>query len=279
MSVEPRRPTVAAIVMTVNEAVNIGKCLESLKDVDNVFVLDSASTDGTISIAEGFANASVVQIAWKGYAMTFNEGVELAIDYDWVLRIDADEELSGDIRALVAGFDQTIAGVIVRRKIFFQGELLRYGPHSRLKMLRLFRPRQGRCELTSVDEHVIVDGRSVYSDVIEVLDRDRKPASVWLSKHVRWAKREALNVCKGTSAAAPDGLDAYNRAKRIAKASIYYRFPPYLRAFLYFFYRLVICRECLGGRHNVSWCVMQGLWYRLLVDFYLLYPHLIGEAL
>jgi glycosyltransferase involved in cell wall biosynthesis len=277
MNSENQRPTIAAIVMTANERVNIGKCLASLSKIDQIFLLDSNSNDGTIEVAQAFPNVTIVPTNWLGYAATFNSGITLAQGYDWILRIDADEELIGDVRKLVSLVDRKVAGVVITRRICFQERPLRFGPHSRLKMLRLFRTGRGSCELSSADEHIIVDGPSVFAKDIEIWDRDKKPFSLWLTKHIRWAKKEASNVLHGTGRSIPDNLDVYNRGKRFAKVSIYYRLPPYLRAGLYFLYRFFVCLECLGGRDGISWCVLQGLWYRVLVDFYLLYPHLIDE--
>lgn len=266
---------IAAVVMTANEAENIGKCLESLRQVDKVFVLDSASTDGTIAIAEAFANAQVVQTKWRGYAQTFNQGIELAAGYPWVLRIDADEELRGDIRSVVAGIAPDVSGLVVRRPIYFLGQRLRFGPHANLKMLRLFRQAEGRCEATTADEHIIVNGKVQFEARLEIVDNDLKPFDRWLHKHIRWAKKEAANLrLKQTELGK---IDAFNQRKRFLKFYVYYALPPILRAFLYFGYRFFFCLECFGGRANIVWCVLQGLWYRLLVDIYTLYPQLIDD--
>jgi glycosyltransferase involved in cell wall biosynthesis len=268
------RGSVAAVVMTANEEANIGKCLESLKELDRVYVLDSDSSDMTLQIIARFPNALVVRTPWRGYAKTFNEGVDLAKDYEWVLRIDADEELHGDIRAALSAADASVAGFVLQRDIYFLGERLRFGPHSKLKMVRLFRQSLGRCEETLADEHIIVNGAIVLCNSLKIIDRDNKPFDRWLEKHIRWAKKEAANM--RAPVREPGDIDRYNRVKRFMKRNVYYGCPPFLRAFLYFFYRFFICREFLGGRSGISWCVIQGLWYRLLVDFYLLNPKLIN---
>jgi glycosyltransferase involved in cell wall biosynthesis len=259
--------------MTANEEANIGKCLESLKEFDRIFVLDSDSSDGTLEIVGRFPNALVVPTRWRGYAKTFNEGVDLAKDYEWVLRIDADEELHGDIRAALSAVDASVSGFVLKRDIYFLGERLRFGPHSKLKMVRLFRQSQGRCEETLADEHVIVNGAITLSNELRIIDRDHKPFDRWLEKHIRWAKKEAANMRAPSQD--PGEIDRYNRVKRFMKRNIYYGCPPFVRAFLYFVYRFFFCLEFLGGRSGISWCVIQGLWYRLLVDFYLLNPRLI----
>ena len=265
--------TIAAIVMTANEEANIEKCLNSLVDIDRVYVLDTNSSDRTLEIVARFPNAVAVQIQWSGYARTFNRGIELARDYDWVLRIDADEELHGDISAALASIKSEVCGVVVRRDIYFLGNRLRFGPHANLKMTRLFRQSAGRCEETLADEHIVVNGEVIFCSIFRIIDRDNKPFDRWLYKHIRWAKKEAANMC--TSQHASTKIDRFNRAKRFMKRNVYYRCPPFVRAFLYFGYRFLFCLECLGGRSGISWCVLQGLWYRLLVDFYLWNPQLI----
>lgn len=270
-----RRPNVAAVVMTANEAENIGKCLKSLEGVDRVYVLDSASTDGTIEIVQGYANAEIVQMPWRGYARTFNTGVGLAQSFDWILRIDADEELVGDLRELLTQMPNEVAGIVVRRPIYFLGQPLRFGPHAKLKMLRAFRAGKGVCEETSADEHIVVEGEVRYTAEVTIVDRDLKPFNKWLYKHIRWAKKEAANVLHHRNNEIR--IDKYNRMKRFLKLNLYYRLPPFFRAFAYFFYRFAFQLECLGGRSGVSWCVLQGLWYRLLVDFYIWYPELIDQ--
>jgi len=269
----PAALKIAAVVMTANEAENISKCLTSLQSIDKVFVLDSASSDGTIEIARSFPNVEVIQTPWLGYAKTFNSGIDMAKDFDWIIRIDADEEMVGDIRTVVGQQPQAVAGLVVWRPIYFLGEQLRYGPHSRLKMLRIFRGGRGRCEETSADEHILVDGEALFVSEIKMIDRDLKPFSLWLTKHIRWAKKEAANTLKHRNE--ESNIDRFNRAKRFAKMKVYYNFPPFVRVFFYFLFRFFFQLECLGGRAGISWCIMQGLWYRLMVDFFLWHPELI----
>jgi glycosyltransferase involved in cell wall biosynthesis len=88
---------ISAVVITRNEERNIARCLESLQGVaDEVLVLDSGSTDGTIAIAQALG-ANVHQLAWQGYGPTKNHGHALA-KYDWILSLDADEALSPELK-------------------------------------------------------------------------------------------------------------------------------------------------------------------------------------
>ncbi len=88
---------ISAVIITHNEASNIERCIRSVQDVvQEVVVLDSGSTDGTVALATG-AGARVEVVEWKGYAATKNRGNQLAA-HPFILSIDADEALSDQLR-------------------------------------------------------------------------------------------------------------------------------------------------------------------------------------
>ena len=88
---------ITAIILTKNEEVNIGDCIESIKKVvKRIVVIDSYSTDKTIEIAKKYG-AEVYQHSFENYAKQYNYGVEVArIKTIWTLRIDADERFTPD---------------------------------------------------------------------------------------------------------------------------------------------------------------------------------------
>jgi len=91
---------ITAVIITLNEERNIGRCLYSLKGVaDEVIVIDSFSADGTQKICEE-RGARFVQQEWQGYSRTKNAGNELAT-HDFILSIDADEALSEELRTSI----------------------------------------------------------------------------------------------------------------------------------------------------------------------------------
>ena len=88
--------SISVIILTKNEEKNIGRCLGSLgKIADEILVLDSGSTDRTIEISEK-AGAKVIQVEWKGYGATKNEGAVRASSA-YLLFLDADEALSEEM--------------------------------------------------------------------------------------------------------------------------------------------------------------------------------------
>ncbi len=86
-----------AVIITHNEERNIARCLESIKDVaDEIVVVDSGSTDRTEEICKSF-NVKFVKQDWLGYSEQKNFANNLAAN-DWILSIDADEELSEELK-------------------------------------------------------------------------------------------------------------------------------------------------------------------------------------
>ena len=145
-SVWQSRIPVSVIVMTRDEAQNIAKCLGSVTDFEEVFVVDSGSADGTCAIAEAMG-AKVVEFRWNGtYPKKKQWCLEnLSFTHDWVLYVDADEEvtprLSREIRSLI-GAGPRHAGYFVGYDYVFLGRMLSHG--HRVYKLALFDRRKGR---------------------------------------------------------------------------------------------------------------------------------------
>src|SRR5215471_21259322 len=83
-------------IITFNEENNIGRTLESVKEfAAEIIVVDSGSTDSTVSIAQSYG-AKVFVEKWKGFARQKNSALDKA-NCDWILSLDADEEVSGEL--------------------------------------------------------------------------------------------------------------------------------------------------------------------------------------
>lgn len=88
---------ISAVIIAYNEQEHIARCIKSLTGVvDEIVVVDSYSTDNTVAICNK-QQAKVVQMKWQGFAATKNAGNKLA-EYDFILSIDADEELSNSLQ-------------------------------------------------------------------------------------------------------------------------------------------------------------------------------------
>ncbi|MBI3645657.1 MAG: glycosyltransferase family 2 protein [Acidobacteriales bacterium] len=94
--------TLSVVIITHNEEANIGRTLASVQSLvsdgrGEIIVVDSGSTDGTVEIAKSLG-AKVFVEEWKGYAAQKNSAIDKATG-DWILSLDADEEVSSDLVA------------------------------------------------------------------------------------------------------------------------------------------------------------------------------------
>lgn len=263
------------VILTRDEERHIARAIASVQGIAaRVFVADSGSTDRTVEIAESLG-AEVLHNPWRNYATQFNWALDqLPADTDWVLRLDADEivtlPLRDQIAAALPGLGSGIDGVVVGRRMTFLGRPIRHGGLFPVRVLRLFRHGRGRCEDRWMDEHIKVDGP--VSDLPgEILDDNLNTLSWWTSKHNAYASREVVDILNlehrfmaYETVADLSGDQA--GVKRWLKERVYARMPGGLRAFAYFFYRYVLRLGFLDGREGLAFHVLQGFWYRFLVD-------------
>ncbi len=150
---------ISAVIITLNEERNIGRCLDSLDGVaDEVIVVDSFSTDktGEICIERG---TQFVQKAWEGYSNAKNYANTLA-GHEYILSIDADEVLSEDLRnSITTEKERGLNGVYCfNRRTNYCGRWIKYcGWYPDVKT-RLFPAEIARWEGDYVHESLRLDG-------------------------------------------------------------------------------------------------------------------------
>ncbi len=266
----------SVIVLAWNEARHLSRCLESVQSVGaSVLVVDSFSTDETLRIAESHG-AEVVQHPFVNQASQFNWALsQLDSTVDWVLRLDADEYLSpllvGEIQTRLPLMDTQVAGVYCGRRMTFQGKLIRFGGVFPIRVLRLFRKGRGRCENRWMDEHIKVTGKTEDFKG-EIIDDNLHTVTRWTAKHNGYASREAVDLLNLKYRFMPhDSVAALSTVsqpgiKRWIKESIYARLPSGFRALIYFLYRYMCRFGFLDGPSGTAFHLLQGFWYRYLVD-------------
>lgn len=148
---------ITAIIITYNEARNIGRCIMSLRGVaDEVIVLDGHSTDGTPDICKSMG-ARVVDQDWLGYAATKNHGNAMAT-HPYILSLDADEAISEDLRASILAVKPQLQGAYsLHRLAFYCDAPIRHcGWYPDVK-LRLFPRGRAQWEGAYVHEELVVE--------------------------------------------------------------------------------------------------------------------------
>lgn len=279
------RAPVTAIVLTFNEEKNLPECLDSVAPwVENLYVVDSGSTDRTIEIARA-AGAVVVEHPFENYGAQRNWAIDnLPVSSPWTLHIDADEritlELRDSIMAALARDPQAVDGFLVSRRTMFMGRWIRHGGHYPAWHLRLMRTGSGRCEDRLYDQHFYVRGavQKLQGDLIDTLTPD---VATFSARHVRWAALEAAE-----HDAPPDatgrirgrlGTDNAIEQRRWLR-DWYARWPLFVRPAAYFCYRYFVRLGFLDGRPGLVFHVLQGLWFRFLVDAMILERRLRRKA-
>nr|NIW23250.1 glycosyltransferase [Gammaproteobacteria bacterium] len=151
---------ISALVTTYNEQRTIGRCLASLDGFGEVLVVDSFSNDRTLEIVRSFG-VRVEQHEYASAAKQKNWALE-RVENDWVLILDADEELTPPLRSEIEALPEVppYLGYWIHRDSQYLGRRIRYCGWQRDKVLRLFRRDAGAYEETEVHEEVLLRGKA-----------------------------------------------------------------------------------------------------------------------
>jgi len=149
---------VSAVIITLNEEINIARALRSVAWADEVLVIDSGSTDRTVEIAESIG-ARVIHRDWSGFSDQKQFGTDEA-QHDWVVSLDADEEVSPELRSEIASIGDLTkyAGFRIPRLSFYMGRAIRHSGWYPDLQLRLFDRRQARWNGAVIHESVSATG-------------------------------------------------------------------------------------------------------------------------
>src|SRR4051812_13250791 len=266
---------VSVVIPIRNEAANLHRCLKSVEWADEILVVDSQSTDGSIEIAQQHG-AQVVQFKFNGtWPKKKNWALEsLPFRNDWVFILDADEalprEAEEEFRKAIAAAGE-LAGYWINRRFMFMGKWLRHAYYPNWN-LRLFRHSLGRYEkLTETDtrsgdnevhEHVIVQGAT--GRLRCEMDHYAFPTvKVFVEKHNRYSNWEARvsadRQLSGSAAQISKG--DVGRRRRLKLLSQRLPFRPLLR----FVYIYIWQKGFLDGREGYYFARLHAVYEFLSV--------------
>jgi glycosyltransferase involved in cell wall biosynthesis len=260
---------VSVIIPARNEEANLPACLTSLQRADEIFVVDSNSTDKSIEISESYG-AKVVQFEFNGrWPKKKNWSLDnLPFRNEWVLIVDCDEritpELWDDIALAIENPEHD--GYYLNRRVFFLGKWIRYGGKYPDWNLRLFKHKVGRYENlgtedirntgdNEVHEHVVLPGKAGYLKN-DMLHEDFRDMYHWLERHNRysnWEARVYYNILNGKGDNGTIGAslfgDAVQRKRFLKKIWVRLPFRPFLRFILFY----IIYRGFLDGKAGYTY--------------------------
>lgn len=136
------------VILTKNEEENIIDCIENVKSLGRVIVIDDNSSDHTLDVVEGLHDPKIRTFSKEldDFSSQRNFALE-KVDTEWVLFIDADERLSPTLKKQideVINADLKVDGYKLKRVDTFGGKVLKYGETKNIKLVRLGRKNSGK---------------------------------------------------------------------------------------------------------------------------------------
>lgn len=269
------RVPVSVLVPIKNEAEILERCLNSVQWADEIFVVDSQSTDNSAEIAERYG-ANVVQFHFNGtWPKKKNWALEnLPFKNEWVLILDADEVLPAEAATEIANAiakPGDTAGYWINRRFFFLGRWLRHSYYPNWN-LRLFRHALGRYEqLTTsetnsgdneVHEHVVVQGPTAKLQC--EIDHYAFPSvEVFIEKHNRYSNWEARVSADRFLTGSSNELSDKRVGRRRRLKSLSQRLP--FRPLLRFLYIYIWQKGFLDGRDGYYFARLHAVYEFLSV--------------
>lgn len=267
------------LVTTRNEEANIERTLRSVHGwADQIFVLDSDSSDQTVEISQRYAD-QVVNLAYEHGRIIpwiFQWGLDhLPLANEWVLILEADQALPAasrdEIAALLGRAEIAESGFYIRRRQIFRGRAIEHGGYGSKYLLKLF--RRSASELDPIEQDTRVYVRGAVGKLRHPLEEwNKKEDSIlfYLEKHLRYAEafaqEELGRRIEKTPFKAEPKLFGTPDQRILWMKSRYYRMPLFVRPLLYFLYRYFFLFGFLDGATGTLFHFLQAFWFRLVVD-------------
>lgn len=259
---------VSILILTLNEEANLPDCLRSVAWSDDIVVLDSFSSDRTVTIAEELG-ARVVQRAFDTYAGQRNAGLnEVQYKHPWVLMLDADErvtpELRREIERATAAASWNVCLFHMRRKDYWFGQWLRRSSGYPTWFGRLI--RVGRVTVRrDINEQYVTDGESRFLEEHLLHYPFNKGIAYWFERHNRYSSMESVALMEERQQTLLlQGLWSRNPVmRRQTMKQIAYRLPG--RSLVTFGYLYFVRRGFLDGRAGLRYCILRAM-YEYMID-------------
>ena len=192
------------IIITKNEAEHITRCLESVSWADEIIVLDSGSTDNTVSLCRHYTPL-VYETDWPGFGVQKQRALDKATG-GWVLSIDADEQVTDSLKKEIqqAMLRDDVQGYEIPRLSSYCGKPIKHGGWWPDYVLRLFKRQAGHFSPDLVHERILVDGtiqklhfpllHEAFVNPEEVLDKINRYSSLGAQKMFEQGKSTHLST-------------------------------------------------------------------------------------
>jgi len=247
---------ISIVVFTLNEEVNLPRCLESVRECDDVIVVDSFSSDRTCEIARS-AGARVFQHGFTGFGdqrMWALETIEFR--HPWILILDADEQVTPPlwkemVRRVTSCSTET-AAFRLKRRFYWEGCQLRRANLYPSWVVRLV--RKGRVRFINRGHAETQEVNGVVEALEEdLIDENRKGLQVWRERQRLYAEQEARYEASLNCGLNPSDLSSSDPlVRRHALRTVARRLPA--RGLFYFVYAYFLQAGWVDGWTGLRFC-------------------------
>lgn len=253
---------ITPLILTCDEAPNIGRTLERLRWAGDIVIVDSFSSDETLEIISCFPQARVFQRAFDSHEQQWSFALRgTGVRTDWVLALDADyvltSELVEELRGLRPGAE--VGGYSASFVYCVNGRPLRGSAYPPVTVL--YRRGQARYRQDGHTQRVAVEGK-VESLRAPIMHDDRKSLSRWLASQSRYMRSEAAKLAD----ARPGDLCLSDRLRKMR----------FVAPFVMLFYCLVAQRAILDGRAGLFYALQRTV-AELILSLYLVESDVLGR--
>jgi glycosyltransferase involved in cell wall biosynthesis len=266
------------IILTYNEEVHLDRLLQSISGLDaQIFILDSGSTDKTVSIGEQYS-AVFLQHAFENHPRQWDFALRnFPVKTPWVICLDADQEVTPELKNRLSSFNNQehsgIDGIYFNRKNYFKGRWIKHGGYYPFYLLKMFRYGIGYSDTNeNMDHRFIVPGKlEVWKDgIIKEENLKENNISFWIDKHNRYSDLVAQEEVERMMQMRTQTIQARfwgSPDERTAwRKQLWWKLPRYMRPMIYFIQRIIFQLGILDGRTGIIFHFLQGFWFRLIVD-------------
>jgi len=237
---------ISALLIIYNEVNHIDDVIANIDFADEIIVIDSFSTDGTVAKLKALPHVKVIQHSFKNFSDQRNFAISQATHY-WILFIDADERITPKLKdEIIETINKptNIVGFIFKRKFYFNNKIIRFSGLQTDSTYRLFKNGHVKYQEDKyVHEMPVVDG------AIKILENDMLHYSFTSNKNYK-AKMEYYASLKA--------LELFKKGKKTNK--FHFIFRPIYKFLINYFFRLGI----LDGKEGFNICYLSayGVYYR-----------------
>ena len=230
---------ISVVLITFNSEKTLQKVLEAVSWADEIVLVDSGSTDGTLEIAQKF-KAKTIYRTFDGYGSQKNFATQQA-SHDWILSLDDDEILTLELQQEIQNLDLQgtgYQGFKIPRSLIFLGKLLRFSGEYKRLTLRLFNRKYGNWNAEYVHESVEVNGK-VGTLKNQILHYSYRDLTDYFNKFNKYTSLGAKTLAE--------------RNKTVSTFKITSRFPTtFLKIYL-------LKGSCLDGYAGFMWALLTAI--------------------